>query len=269
MPSPRATLIVPLFRQVDEWLRQCVLSAVTQTVPCEVLVVVSPRTPASNLEVLSLLQRSHDNLRVVPEPEGGGFPGALNEGIRLSSTDRVGFLLADDWLDQTALAHCLQYSSDIVSTQNTLYDADGVHVFAERDTSNTVFRQLQTFEQKASYLRHLFVFQKEKLLAVGGVDESIGLTGPDDFDLIWTLLEHGASVRIVEKSLYAKRDHDGERLTLRSREAQVHDLEKILDKHAVTGQERKAIIERHSRWYGAPVHVMQMRHRQQSSSSGS
>ena len=256
MREAKATLIIPLLTQRDEWLRQCVTSALKQTLPCEVLVVISPRTPASNLGILSELETTYPNLAVLTEPPNTGFPGALNLGIRSSSADRVGFLLADDWLDETAVEECLRHSTDIVSTRNTLYAADGATVIAERRTVNADYEALSTLEAKASYLRHLFLFRKAKLLEVGGVDESVGLTGPDDFDLIWTLLEHDATVKIVEKSLYAKRDHDEERLTLRNREEQIHDLEKILDKHGVTGSERKAIIERHSKWYGATAQAM-------------
>lgn len=251
MQEAQATVVIPLLIQRDEWLRQCVVSALKQSVPCEVLVVTSPRTPASNLKILSELEATHPNLAILGEPPNGGFPGALNLGIRSASADRVGFLLADDWLDETAVSECLRHSSDIVSTRNTLYAADGETVVEERRTVNADYESLPTLEAKASYLRHLFVFRKPKLLEVGGVDESVGLTGPDDFDLIWTLLEQGATVTIVEKSLYSKRDHDEERLTLRSREAQTRDLERILDKHGVTGCERRAIIERHSKWYGA------------------
>ena len=40
-----ASIIVPLLTQRDAWLRQCVLSALRQTVSSEVIVVTSPRTP--------------------------------------------------------------------------------------------------------------------------------------------------------------------------------------------------------------------------------
>ena len=90
---------------------------------------------------------------------------------------------------------------------------------------------------------------------MGGVDEQVGLTGPDDFDMIWTLLERGASVSIVPAQLYNYRDHGGERLTLRSVEAQVGDLRKILDKHGVHGEERARIIAWHSASYGLPYHI--------------
>jgi hypothetical protein len=110
---------------------------------------------------------------------------------------------------------------------------------------------------KASYLEHFFLFRKEKLVEVGGLDESIGdYPGIDDFDLIWTMLEAGATVGIVEKSLYNKREHDGERLTMHSRRKRSANLVKILDKHGVMGRRKRRLLHDHSRWFGKPVHVV-------------
>jgi hypothetical protein len=187
------------------------------------------------------------------------FAGALNAGIRRASSGRVGFLLSDDWLDASTVEQTLQSSADIVSTGMKIYAADGVTKLGERAMSWREFETRATLEAKAHYLKHFFLFRKEALLAVGGVDEAVGLTGPDDFDLIWTLLEHGVTVGVAGEPGYNWRDHAGERLTLRDRAAQVRDLEKILDKHGVRGEERRRLIARHSRSYGAPWHVIARR----------
>ena len=161
------------------------------------------------------------------EPRGGGFAGAINCGIRRASTDRIGFLLSDDWLESRAVELCLAHDTDIVSTGHTEYLADGVTKLPDvsRPRRKGVFDRLYTLEEKARYLKHFFLFRKAKLLEVGGLDESLGdLPGIDDYDLIWTLLEHDAGVAIVETSLYNYRDHDGERLTLRDAgQATAHD----------------------------------------------
>ena len=49
----RATIVIPLLRQVDTWLDQCVRSALAQSVTTEVIVVRSELTPPSNVEILS------------------------------------------------------------------------------------------------------------------------------------------------------------------------------------------------------------------------
>ena len=258
----KASIIIPLLNQQDEWLERCVRSALTQTASTEGIVVFSSKTGRANLNTLDRIVREGTPLRVL-QRDGAGFANALNTGIREATTERVGFLLSDDWLDREAIEKCLPYTTDIVSTSHTNYAADGRTLLGiTKRRTLAEFSQLISFEQKANYLFHFFLFKKSALLAVGGVDETIGLTGPDDYDLIWCLLENGATVSILEDVLYYVRDHTGERLTLRNREEQIEDLKKILDKHGVTGAEKDRLIRSQSVWFGRAVYqVVAERHK--------
>jgi glycosyltransferase involved in cell wall biosynthesis len=262
MPAPvarvQASILIPLLRQSDIWLEQAVRSALAQTVPCEVIVVTAPATPSSNLGVLDRLQvQARDRLRIKEAPQG--FAVALNQGIANATTSRIGLLLSDDWLEPTAVEACLPLPVDIVSTGKRFYAADGVTEFVQLRKLLTMdrFCQQETLEAKADYLSHFFLLDRRKVLEVGGVDESIGdQPGIDDYDLIWVLLEHGATVGIVERYLYNRRDHDGERLTLRPREESLVTLRKILEKHGLTGAQRDRLLARKARWLGRPLHVV-------------
>jgi GT2 family glycosyltransferase len=203
-----------------------------------------------------LKEEQHSTLRVLMQGPSQGFAGAINTGLRSASTERVGLLLSDDWLDESAVDESLNFDTDIVSTGSIIYDSDGTRKIDDRPLTLAQYSEKRSLEEKASYLDHFFLFRKKNVLDVGGVDELIGLTGADDYDLIWTLLEHGATVSIVGRSLYNYRDHGEERLSLRNREDQVRDLEKILDKHGISAHDRKAIVERHSIWYGKPIQVV-------------
>ena len=251
-----ATLVIPVLNQRRSWLRQCVVSACTQTARVETIVVTSPLTRASTLRDLHGLSLRYGGMRILPE-ERNGFAAALNTGIHAASAERVGFLLSDDWLDSRAVEQCVGHEADIVSTGLRGVADDGVQILDQvsRTPSLDEFRSLPSLERQASYLQHFLLFKKRALREVGGVDEQVGLTGPDDFDMIWTLLERGASVAIVAEQLYNYRDHSGERLSLRSVEAQVDDLRKILDKHGVHGAERAKIIAWHSAAFGLPCHL--------------
>ena len=257
--SYAASIVIPLLCQVDDWLEQSVRSALAQTIPTEVVIVRSSVTPPSNLQILDRLQAHYDNLVVLLEDVPGSFPGAINMGIRHARADRVGLLLSDDWLSETTIADCLCESADIVSTGKAKYFADGrVNEAGIRIKSAAKFLALTTLEAKANYLSHFFLFQRELLLHVGCLDTSIGnYAGVDDFDLIWTLLEHGATVAIVEKILYHNRDHDGERLTMADPEKSVRCLKKILRKHGVPSEEAQEIIKRYARRYGRPFYKFQ------------
>ena len=251
-----ATIVIPLLRQVDSWLDQCVRSALTQSVPAQVIVVRSELTPPSNLQILGRLAQTYPNLQVLVEDRAGSFPGAINKGIQHASADRVGLLLSDDWLDRDAVAELIDETADIVSTGNTVHFADGrVNEAASKDASIAVFHACATLHDKASYLEHFFLFRTEFVLAAGGLDESLGnFPGIDDYDFIWTLLERGASVAIVEKRLYNYRDHENERLTLQNADLMICNLRKILRKHGVGGSEADRILDHHAPWFGQPVY---------------
>jgi len=251
--SPRASLVIPLLNQVDAWLEQCVVSALDQTVPCEAIVVTSPRTPASNRDVLNRAQARHPELRVIERAPHMRFAAALNLGIRSATTGRIGFLLTDDWLEPRAVEKCLTCDADIVSTAYTCFDADGVTRLdsISREHSEARFKNLRRQADRADYLTHFLFFRRNALDAIGGVDETIGDSpGVDDFDLIWCLLDTGASVAIVEERLYNYRDHSGERLTTRQEDDLVATFNKILDKHGVVEPERGRLMREHGLWFG-------------------
>ncbi len=241
-----ATIVIPLLHQIDQWLEQSVRSAVEQSVPVEVLVITSPETTASNHQVLEKIARTYSNLKVMQRPPGAGFAAAINAGFAAAATERVSLLFSDDWLARNAVEICIQHPEDIITTGKTGFAANGTDQVCETMPSTEIFLSLPTAEAKASYIGHFFLFNREKFLAVGGVDPSIGLTGADDYDLIWTLLEHDARVRVIEQSLYNYRDHDGVRLTMRAQEDQIQDLKKILTKHGVTDAEQDTLVSEKS-----------------------
>jgi glycosyltransferase involved in cell wall biosynthesis len=250
-----ASVLIPLLRQEDAYLEQAVRSACTQTAVCEVVVAKSPRTPASNLTVLERLQAAFSQLVVADRGPAQGMAGALNAALRLARADRVGFLMSDDWLEPETVARCLPVERDIVSTGLTAYLSDGRTEFpqASVDLSPEAFAAQPSLHGKAAYLSHFYLLRKAKVQEVGGLDESLDVAagcGVDDFDLIWTMLEHGASVGIVERRLYNYRDHPGQRLTLANRESSLEALRRILDKHGLEGRERLAAMIAHGFWQG-------------------
>ncbi len=253
--APQATLVMPLRAQRDDWLRQALASALDQTRPCEVIAITAEDTPASNLAVLAGLARGRPQLRAIRRPPGAGFAQAINLGFNAAACQRVGLLLSDDWLAPEALELCLGEVADIVATGRRGYDADASQVLWERCPDQARFDALPGFEAKASYIGHFLLLRRTAVLAAGGVDPHIGLTGADDYDLIWTLLERGASVRLVCRALYHYRDHAGDRLTNRAQAEQVRDLRRILAKHGVDPVETERLVAEKRKWYGVPCHV--------------
>lgn len=252
--QPVATIVMPLRSQRDEWLREALDSAIGQTVPAEVIVVTSPFTPASNRAVLAAAADA-SGLVVVERPAGAGFADAINLGFRSARCERVGLLLTDDWLSPDAVERCLAHDADIVSTGRIGYAADGRRVLWRGPNDEARYDRLEGLEPKASYLKHFLLFRRTTMLEAGGVDPGIGVTGADDYDLVWTMLERGATVRLVREELYHYRDHLEERLTLRDHDAQIADLRRIFAKHGLPPEDAERVLVRKAQWLGVPTHV--------------
>jgi glycosyltransferase involved in cell wall biosynthesis len=258
VPDASASIVLPLLSQEDAWLERAVRSALDQTAPCEVVVVTAPATPRSNRVVLARLAGEAGDRLVVLEALPG-LARQLNCGFRAARAPRVGLLHSDDWLEPAAVEACLEPSADIVSTWKRSYAADGATEFQQlrRQPGLARFEALPTLEARADYLTHFFLLRRTRVLGVGGADETLGDTpGIDDYDLIWVLLEQGASVAIVERFCYNRRDHAGERLTTRPPAEMLATLGRILDKHGVSGPERERLLAAKARWFGRPAHVV-------------
>ncbi|HTX35419.1 MAG TPA: glycosyltransferase, partial [Bryobacteraceae bacterium] len=232
-PSARATIIVPVMGQQSAWLEQCLDSVLHQTAAVEVIAVAGAAVPAAHLAVLRRLAAHSPALRAIPCEPPESLPGAINTGIRAASTGRIGFLAGGGWIDPDTVARCLSQSADIVSTGSAAHDATGnVCLEAGRVPSPAGYQACPTLSAKAGYLQPFFLVRRERLLEAGGFDETIGDLEIAGFDLVWTLLELGASVALVEAPLYHFRT-EGERRNLVS--------PAILRKHRVTGEEAQEL----------------------------
>lgn len=252
----QATIVIPLLDQRVSWLEKSLLSALEQSAPCEVIVIYSSRTNDAAMQLLDSLAARYPNLKSGKRHPGDRFPEAVNMGFNLATTDRIGLLFSDDWIEAECVERCLEIDADIVSTSQTGYAEDAETVVYRRSQSSEAFNALGKVEEKANYLTHFFLFKKSILDLVNGVDENVGLTGCDDFDMIWSMLEQNATVGIVPQHLYNARDHPGIRLTNRPAELQIEDFKKILEKHGVEGSEFDRILSAHGRWFGRPAHAV-------------
>lgn len=255
--KPLATVLIPLLRQRPDYLAVALASALRQTVEVEVLVVTSTETPEPNRAAIADARHAHPGRLRVVELEGIGYARALNLGFREARTQRVGLLLTDDWLDPDTFEDALALDADIVSGGKRIFREDPDGTLTEILTvvrSSDDFEALPSLEQRASHIVHFLLLRRALVLEAGGVDETLGdVAGVDDYDLVWTMLEAGASVAFTATPHYNVRDHDGERLTLRPREEQLATLLRILDKHGVPDDERARIIASHARWYGKTI----------------
>jgi GT2 family glycosyltransferase len=250
-PSPpNATIIVPILDQRPFFLKRALFS-LSQTVPVEVIIVSALATPSGTRELIRAHCRKESAIWI--EQSRPGFAAAINEGIQRATGSRIGLLLSDDWLDADAVEVCLQFDADIVSSGLLIHDGRGA-ACAKRVPSAARLRTMKHPWEIANCLTHFLLLRRSLVIQVGMLDEAIGDSpGVDDFDLLWTLIEHSATFAVTETPVYHYTDHAGLRLTLRNKEEMTRTFDRILDKHKVAPDLRRRLHRDHAEWFGIRI----------------
>jgi len=241
--DPTLTVLLPVKRYHEAFLRAAVGSVLDQTSQAWRLIVVTERAQVASLTAALAPALADPRLSLCVN-EGRGLAGAFNTGMRRAPTDFVAILLGDDlWAPETVevLGRRIADSPDADFLHSSRRYVDG----AGRPISGVIAGR--TSVSLADFaagtpVKHLLCWRRDLALSFGGMDESIDL-GPDDFDFPWCMAEHGATFAAVPECLYVYRDHrDAYRLTTdvpRSRQAR--QLAAVLRKH---GLDRAAIRDR-------------------------
>ena len=129
------TIIIPTWNQ-SELLRNCLQSILQQTEPCKVIVVDNGSTDSTETMLRIEWNAFQGRLQYLKLKENNGFSKAINEGIRMASTDCIALLNNDTevearWVESglNALTEFTEYSffaSRIVNFHDrTLLDSAG------------------------------------------------------------------------------------------------------------------------------------------------
>jgi glycosyltransferase involved in cell wall biosynthesis len=236
VPEPRITVLLPVKHYHRPFLERALRSIREQTSPDWRLLAITDAELLDELE--DVLGPMLDDPRVeLVRNEGRALAGKLNTGLRRARTDFVAVLLGDDfWAPETVevlTEHVERFpEADFFHTGRVFVDDE------ERPISG-VYEPKQTFALEdfanGSPVKHLLCYRRELALSIGGVDESLGLVGVDDWDFAWSMAEAGASFVAVPFPLYVYRDHRQAfrlttHLTLRTHR---RGIRRILRKHGV------------------------------------
>jgi glycosyltransferase involved in cell wall biosynthesis len=230
------TVILPVKHYVPRFLKAAVQSILDQTSGDWRLVLVADVSVAAELE--SFLQDELSDARCQLVSVGTpNLAATINAGMRQASTGFVTLLLGDDAFETNAievLRRAIRAHPDVdfFHTSRRIIDGEGRSI-------SSVHPSRARFEWKdfldGSPVKHLLCWRRELALAIGGVDERLSTSGPDDYDFPWSMFEHGARFRALPECLYIYRNHcDGFRNTTHHpRTVRLLGVRKILRKHGV------------------------------------
>ena len=242
--EPVISALMPLKTYHEAYLAQAIQSVLAQTDPAWELLIVVEHSDAAKFR--SMLAPWTRDVRIqMIENEGGRYPGAFNTGMRRAAAQFVSPIFADDLWDPEAVAVLRDQRArfptvDFFHSSRRIIDDDGNAISSVHDARADV--RLEDFRE-GTPVKHLLAWRRRFALALGGVDERFTI-GPDDFDLPWTMAEHGAGFRAIDACLYIYRDHrTTERITTDwPLKSQVRQLASVLRKHGVSRADRRVRI---------------------------
>jgi glycosyltransferase involved in cell wall biosynthesis len=255
MNLPLVTVLIPCKDPKVSFFREALNSVFSQTTPLWNLILIADH--GSNTEIIEILRdlsNSKDSIVSVLKNESKLITGALNTGMKHATTPYVCFLHCDDLLDENAIELLNSYISEYPDID--YYHSSRIHIDEDGHTIGSIKRARESFNPSdfKNYdapVKHLHCWKVESALAIGGMDESLGLHGADDYDFPWCMAEAGYSFKAIPKCLYYYRDHrEHYRLTTHvPLETQINELKKIWKKHGLTDEEIEEQIEMRTSGY--------------------
>ena len=113
--EPKISIIVPVYN-VEQYLERCVESILKQTMTNFELILINDGSSDNSGQVCDELAK-RDSRIVVYHKENGGLSDARNYGIDKATSDYVGFVDSDDFVDEDMyeilLSNLLKYDSEI------------------------------------------------------------------------------------------------------------------------------------------------------------
>jgi len=208
--SALVTIMMPVKYGKASFFREALESVFSQTTPLWNLIIIDDGCDnAEIIEILWELNSSEDERLTVMESDSQSITGALNTGMRHSKTPFVCSLFCDDVLDKKAI----EVLSRNIKTYPEIdyFHSSRLYIDDDGNRISNVYRARETFEisdfKNRGQVRHLHCWKVESALGIGGMDESLGPHGADDYDFPWCMAEAGNKFKAIPECLYYYRDH--------------------------------------------------------------
>lgn len=248
------TILMPCKDSKVSFFKKALDSVLKQSSPCWNLVVIDDHsTSVETVKSLKDLNKSNDNRISVIENKSNFITGALNTGMRYAKSPYVCSLHSDDLLDVKAIEILNRYIKDYPDVD--YFHSSRIYIDENGDQIGPVLEAKRIFNISdfINYgpVKHLHCWKVESALKIGGMDESLGLHGADDYDFPWCMAEDGYSFKAIPECLYYYRDHrEHYRLTTHvPLNTQIKESKKIWKKHGLTDKEIEKQVEKRTSSY--------------------
>lgn len=118
--TPLVSIIVPVF-QCESTIRRCLFSIINQTIQNIEIIVIYKKSKDNTYQEIESINDSR--IRIIEQKEHSGAGGARNLGIYASQGEYIGFVEADDVIDnnfyEVLYNQAVAYSADVAFSNST------------------------------------------------------------------------------------------------------------------------------------------------------
>lgn len=149
--APKVSVIIPVYNN-EVYLRECLDSAVNQTLKDIEIICVNDGSTDGSLEIMREYEAKDPRVHVIDKPNGG-YGHTMNCGLNAATGEYVAFLESDDTIDTSAYQKLVEVADsqnlDIIKGDYFLLEGMGanrtlkpVDVIKIKERYNTIFRPL-------------------------------------------------------------------------------------------------------------------------------
>lgn len=198
--KPLISVIVPIY-DAEEFLNECVDSIINQTYENLEIILVNDGSPDNCAKICEEYASTYNHIRVIHK-ENGGLVSARKTGIVASKGEYIGFVDADDWINENMYA----YLMDIIQREDVEFaQIAPIHEFESRSDNRKygITGILGRYEKddRCSY-KHMYGTDKNNITQISippwnklcrkNIYEKFYLNIPDDLSIYEdALFSHG------------------------------------------------------------------------------
>ncbi len=251
---PLVTVLMPCKDAKASFFREALNSVFSQSSSLWNLIVINDHsTNLETVEILGELTRFKDSRILVVTNKSNYLTAAMNTGMNQAKTPYVCSLHCDDLLDRNAIQVLNSYIQQFLDID--FFHSSRIYIDENGNRLTSIYRAKESFVlndfKNSGPVKQLLCWKVDSALAMGGMDESLGLHGADDYDFPWCMAEAGFKFKAIKECLYYYRDHrEHFRLTTHvPLDTKINELKKIWKKHGLTENEIEEQINRRTLGY--------------------
>lgn len=205
--SPKISIVIPLYRTPEKYLKELIDSIQVQTYANWELCLSDGSGHNSPLvDILKQYELDDERIKVVYNKNALQISENTNAALEIASGDFIAFADHDDLLAPNALYECVyeinrDSTIDILYTDEDKIDMSGKEYFMPHFKPDFNIDMLRS----VNYICHLFVVKKDIVQEVGLLNPEFN--GAQDYDFVLRCIEATTNIKHIPQILYHWRAH--------------------------------------------------------------